>query len=213
MTEKNYYSIIEHYEDCLRLHGDTHRGVDWPNVRDANRRYQIMLDLVRVGSSETSILDFGCGASHLYGYMIENDWHNLKYTGLDISNDFCRGSRKKYPENKYICADVLESEEDIGVYDYVIMNGVFTEKVGLSFEDMFDYFKRLLLRVYPLARKGIAFNVMSKNVAWEREDLFHLSLDVLTAFLTNEVSRDFLIRNDYGLFEYTVYLYKEPSDD
>lgn len=49
---------------------------------------------------------------------------------------------------------------------------------------------------------------MSKDVDWEREDLFHLSLDELSNFLTKEVSRNFIIRNDYGLYEYTTYLYK-----
>ncbi len=56
---------------------------------------------------------------------------------------------------------------------------------------------------------GVAFNVMSKDVDWEREDLFHLPLNVLSNFLTKEVTRDFIIRYDYGLYEYTTYLYKK----
>lgn len=54
----------------------------------------------------------------------------------------------------------------------------------------------------------MAFNVMSKNVDWEREDLFHMPLDELSAFLTSSISRNFIIRNDYGLYEYTVYVYR-----
>ena len=49
---------------------------------------------------------------------------------------------------------------------------------------------------------------MSKHVDWEREDLFHLSFDELGSFLKEEISRNFTIRNDYGLYEYTVYIYK-----
>ncbi len=51
--------------------------------------------------------------------------------------------------------------------------------------------------------------MMSKDVDWEREDLFHLPLNVLSNFLTKEVTRDFIIRYDYGLYEYTTYLYKK----
>jgi hypothetical protein len=49
---------------------------------------------------------------------------------------------------------------------------------------------------------------MSKNVEWERDDLFHLSHDLLTDFITKELSRDYIIRADYQLYEYTTYIYK-----
>jgi len=49
---------------------------------------------------------------------------------------------------------------------------------------------------------------MSKHVDWEREDLFHLPFDVLARFLTRMVTRNFVIRNDYGLYEYTTYVYR-----
>ena len=73
---------------------------------------------------------------------------------------------------------------------------------------MWDYFQRLVTLVFSSVEKGMAFNVMSKAVDWEREDLFHLSTDLLIDFLTKKLSRNFIIRNDYGLYEYTVYLYK-----
>ena len=68
----------------------------------------------------------------------------------------------------------------------------------------------MLKKVFPLAKRGIAFNVMSKQVDWERNDLFHLSLDEMSSFVTKHLSRHFVVRNDYGLYEYTVYLYHEP---
>ena len=68
----------------------------------------------------------------------------------------------------------------------------------------------MLMRVFAKARKGVAFNVMSKSVDWERDDLFHLSADRLITFLTKSLSRHFIIRNDYGLYEYTTYVYKQP---
>ena len=49
----------------------------------------------------------------------------------------------------------------------------------------------------------------SKNVDWERDDLFHLSLDKLSGFLCEKITRNFVIRNDYGLYEYTVYVLKK----
>ncbi len=68
---KPYLHLVTHYETCLAHHGDSHLGVDWPNQPDAVTRYQIMLELIRSAHDRTNLtlLDFGCGASHLYEYI------------------------------------------------------------------------------------------------------------------------------------------------
>jgi SAM-dependent methyltransferase len=210
MNQGKHKSIISHYEDCLAKHGDTHLGVDWPNEKDAETRYWIMLDMIPKKHKHLSLLDFGCGASHLYEYMLRNNYNEIDYCGLDASEAFCAISQKKYPHNQYYCLDILAEPESLGDFDFVVMNGVFTEKCNLNFEEMFEYFKQMLRVIFPKVNIGIAFNVMSKAVDWERDDLFHLPTDLLINFLTKELSRHFIIRNDYGLYEYTVYLFKEP---
>lgn len=201
--------IINHYESCLEKYGDSHLGVDWPKIEDVDKRYKVMLEVIDSTSKQKiSILDFGCGASHLYKYIFKQKIKNIEYSGLDISEKFIELSKSKFPSNKYYNIDILEDDSTIPNYDYIIMVGVFTEKVTLTFDEMLEYFKKLLIKVFNKANKGIAFNVMSKHVDWEREDLFHLPFDMLANFLKTELSRHFVIRNDYGLFEYTVYLYK-----
>lgn len=210
MNGKTYHSIIRHYENCLEQFGDSHRGVDWPNAADAAKRYRIMLDVVRQGDAQATLLDFGCGASHLYQYMLEQQ-AGLRYAGLDASPAFCALSARKYPQNEYLCLDVLVEPERLPSFDYVVMNGVFTEKRDLSFDDMYGYMRRLLSLVFAKTRRGMAFNVMSKQVDWERDDLFHMPIGLLTDFLARDLSRHYVVRNDYGLYEYTVYVYQEPK--
>src|ERR1700674_2270096 len=96
----------------------------------------------------------------------------IDYTGLDLSPKFVELSRKKFPKNRYICADILEQPDAVPASDYIVMNGVFTEKRGLTFDEMLAYFERTLTAVFAKAQGGIAFNVMSKHVDWERKDLF-----------------------------------------
>jgi SAM-dependent methyltransferase len=209
MSPKLYTPIVQHYESCLAKHGDSHRGVDWPNKQDADKRYQVMLDIVSNDHTDPpTLLDFGCGAAHLYAYLLENNPELARYSGLDISSRFIDLSRQKYPELTFYCLDMLEGEKELPDFDYIVMNGVFTEKCNLSFDEMFDYFRQLLRLVFKHARIGIAFNVMSKQVEWERDDLFHLPFETLAGFLTDELSRHFVIRQDYGLYEYTTYLYR-----
>lgn len=210
MSGKQYLKIIEHYENCLKKFGDNHLGVDWPNAEEAILRYKIMIEIIPV-HKDCSLLDFGCGTAHLYDFLVKNSYKNISYTGLDISNEFIKVCRQKYPGISFKCYDILESPEQIEKFDYIVLNGIFTEKCELSFDEMFEYFKNLIRAIFLKTNYGIAFNVMTKHLDWEREDLFHLPFDLLASFLKREVSGNFIIRNDYGLFEYTVYLFKEPD--
>lgn len=212
MPEKKYKNIISHYEDCFDKHGDNHKGMDWPNAKDAELRYQIMLEVIRnPNEAEINLLDFGCGVAHLYEYILRDDmfYKNISYSGSDISEKFISICKEKYPNNKFYCIDILaKGVDDFPCFDYIVLNGVFTEKCNLTEEEMWEYFKDMIQVIFKKTNHGIAFNVMSKAVDWERDDLFHLSLDKLVNFLTDKLSRNFVIRNDYGLYEYTVYLYK-----
>jgi SAM-dependent methyltransferase len=209
MSKKNYLSIVSHYEDCLDRYGDSHLGVDWPDASDVVKRYDVMLEVIRSESRplKVSLLDFGCGAAHLNEYIVEQKFDHIEYAGLDLSEKFVRLSQTKFPTNKFFCLDLLDQDASLPDFDYILMNGVFTEKRELSFDEMLSYFTQLVPRVFAHARIGISFNVMSKQVDWEREDLFHLPFDTLAQFLTKELTRNFVFRNDYGLYEYTTYVY------
>ena len=145
----------------------------------------------------------------LYDHILKTrpDW-SFSYSGLDLSSKFVAQARKKHPSADFYCLDVLENPERLKAFDYIVMNGLFTEKLELTFNDMLDFFKRILRTVFPKVNKGLAFNVMSKQVDWEKGFLFHLPLDTMVFFLTQELTRNYVIRGDYGLYEYTTYVYK-----
>lgn len=203
----NYLKIAEHYKKCFEDHGDNHLGVDWPKYEDTLTRYRVMLELIN-DEENVSLLDFGCGAAHLYEFMLkEKKEKNIQYSGLDINQNFYDHCVKKYPEVDFYLKDInLDSE--IPNFDYIVCNGTFTEKRDLSYEDMFNFMSTSLKTLWSKANRGIAFNVMSKLVDWERDDLFHVSMDEICLFLKNNLSRNFIIRNDYKLYEYTIYVYK-----
>ena len=135
-----YKKIIEHYEECFKKFGDTPQGVDWTKDEQVEFRYNTMIELINFReksfhiTENVSLLDYGCGLSHLYEYIVKNNIDYVEYTGLEISNKFFEVSRKKFPDNKYIKGDILKDGDLLkNYYDYIIMNGVFTEKRDLSF--------------------------------------------------------------------------------
>lgn len=209
--KEEYYKLVKHYEHCLESHGDTHLGVDWPNPEGANLRYEIMIDIIRLkkdSENEVTLLDFGCGTAHLLEFIQKKGYNKIQYSGLDISSKFVTVAGAKFPNNSFYCIDILEDHKILPQFDYLILNGVFTEKRELNFDDMWAYFIKMLPILYLKSKKGFAFNVMSKIVDWERDDLFHVSFDLLSEFLCKNITRNFVIRNDYGLYEYSVYVFK-----
>ena len=213
MNQKKYLTIVFACEAYLEKYGDNYLGVGWTKKQeDADTRYRVMLELIKPETSgKVKLLDFGCGASHLYEYILKNRLDHIYYTGLDLSQKFIDLSRKKFPSIEYYHLDILDDQVNLPDFDYILLNGVFNSKCDLRFEEMFAYFQEVISRAFTKARVGIAFNVMSKQVDWEREDLFHLPFDMLASFLTKNVSRHFVIRHDYGLYEYTAYVYKQPN--
>ena len=160
-----YHTLIDHYEQCLAKHGDSHLGVDWPNARDAETRYRVMLDVITSPPGRpVTLLDFGCGAAHLCEYLTRHSRAEIGYVGVDASAKFVELSRRKFPAIPFHCIDVLADDRPLPEVDYVVMNGVLTEKRGLSFDEMREYMQRLLPRVFCCARVGLAFNVMSHTL-------------------------------------------------
>ena len=209
---KKYIDIVKHYESCLDMHGDSHLGVDWPRAQDVETRLRVMLDLLRDDRSEkVTLLDLGCGLSHLAEYLQKKEFKNIEYSGLDLSEKFVKISKGKFPSHTYYCLDILTDSDGLPEFDYIVMNGIFTQKRSLSFEEMFSFLRQMVKVAFSKCRKGLAFNVMSGNVDWERGEAFHLPFDRLADFLTSEVCRDFVFRHDYGLYEYTAYVYRQDE--
>lgn len=209
----DYKKLQIHYENCLKQHGPNSKGMDWPNPDDLNKRFRVLTDLVFNFSDKKNekldLTDLGCGVGLLVDYLTENNLMDLvNYNGIDISPVMIEFASQRLQQYKFEVRDILKKKLKENCTDYIIMNGVFTEKRELSHDQMFDFFTQMITETYKCVRKGIAFNVMSTNVDWQRNDLFHLGLDQLTGFVTNKLTRNIIIRMDYGLYEYTVYLKK-----
>ena len=119
-----YQTIIDHYEECLARHGDSHLGVDWPNPRDAETRYRVMLDVIGAPPvGPVTLLDFGCGAAHLQEYLTGQGRCDITYVGVDASPKFVELARRKYPATTFHCLDVLASEISLPEVDYIVIAG------------------------------------------------------------------------------------------
>ncbi len=203
--------ILDHGDSALQLLGDTAEGAHWPNQADRLRRFDVMLDLLGDREQTVVLCDLGCGTGELLGHIRRLGLHNIQYVGVDRSSIALAHAARKFPGATFIELDVNSAEADLRSIecDYLVANGLFTAKWELSHEQMRGFLEQTVSRVWPRVRCGMAFNVMSKVVDWEREDLFHLGLDELAVFLHRLAGRRLTFRADYGLYEYTAYVRKD----
>src|SRR5216683_5625340 len=143
MKPRKYLRLVALAEDYLKRHGDNYLGVGWTKSQeDTDTRYRVMLEVIKLttdrAQAKISLLDFGCGASHLYEYMLKKQIKNIDYSGLDLSDKFIRLSKKKFPNLKYYHGDILKDTIELPLFDYIVLNGVFNSKCDLSFGEMFS---------------------------------------------------------------------------
>lgn len=214
MSSVPYKTLVEHYERCLDAFGAVSKGVDWPNEADLKKRFIVMLDLCAhyLDKNPIKILDLGCGYGALLDYLISsNQLAKYEYHGIDASSKMIDSAISKHPSSNFEVRDILVDQLPQKSFDFVVMNGLFTEKQTLSASEMESFFVSMITAAFQASRYGIAFNVMHFHVDWQRDDLYHLPFDHMAMLVQKYCGRHLSVRADYGLYEYTVYVYKQPT--
>lgn len=199
-----------HYEKIFEKYGANVQGVDWGRAGDEKRlelRYEKMLQIVHVADSgrSCSVLDVGCGYGGLYQYAMKQGY-SLEYTGIDICENMIEYAERKYGGGVFVCGDILETNLEQG-FDFVICNGILTQKLDISIRDMDLYARQLIQRMWELSKKGIVFNVMKSQVDFMNDNLYYKSpLEMIAYCMT--LTNKFVLDSSYPLYEYSIYLYK-----
>ncbi len=209
---KPYLGISREVEHLFRQYGDTHKGLGYPRNDGFEIRQRVLLEVMRFGSPKPRrpfVLDIGCASGLLLDAWAAARFGPKDYLGVDLSEMMIATAREKHPREWFLVADPLISDE---VWrrapDYVVMGGIFTWRPSVSREAMLAYFLALVRKAFDNCKIGVSFNLISKHVDWERDDLFHMPFDELAALLRTQLSANYVFRADYGLREFTTYVYK-----
>lgn len=212
---RDWAPLKTHYETCLERFGATPQGVDWPNQVDLTARFDTLVSVLSAVSVEqrpVRMLDLGCGTGLILDYLKGRpDLPPIYYHGIDISERMIDVARSRWPDATFEVRDIIADPLPPRSVDVVVMNGVLTERQSIPRERMITLAKTLIKAAFDSARAGVAFNVMSRHVDWERDDLFHWSFDEIATFLTKEVTRHVAFRADYGLYELSAFAYRFPQ--
>lgn len=204
--DNNTSLFKKHHFKKFEEFGPTPRGCDWgEHEADLFLRYENMLALLRSTEDNVSLLDVGCGYGGLLSYAKEKGMH-IDYTGIDVCANMIEHANHSHPGSVFICDDVL-SYDFKRDFDYVVCNGIFTQKLSLNIFNMERHVKKIIDRMWGLASKGVAYNMMTTQVNFMVDNLYYKSPLEMMAYVMSLTSK-FRIDSSYRLYEYTVYMYK-----
>ena len=213
MKDIDYSVLSAPIEESVRAGGVNPQAV-WLD-RDGDlakgvRRCEAVFRMVDERTS-FSLLDVGCGPGMAIPFLEERFGPRMReYRGIDISEELVAAARQRWPAYTFEAQDLLKQPLPDGSFDYAVLNGVLTAKFSLTYDAMESFAMALLESAWKSTRVALAFNVMSTHVDWQRDDLFHWPIDKAAAFCTSRLSRHFDVIADYGLYEYTVIVFRQP---
>lgn len=198
-----------HYSKKFEQYGASPEGVDWGKK---HREVELMLKMSGIilepSLEGMSILDVGCGYGAFYGYLKKHFKGVPRYTGIDLCDNMVREAKAEHRKNNFIAGDFMAYDFGKKKFDYVICNGIFTQKLTANNSEMFEYLKSFIKKMDKLSKKGFVFNVMSTHVNFKVRNLYYLDPAKILSYLLSNVSKNVKLDHSYGFYEYTCYVRK-----
>ena len=206
MQSKQRQRIIARHKSSLYQHGYGPQSLYWQDGQVQQLRFEVLL---RCGiKSGDSVLDVGCGLADLKYYLDERGIE-VDYHGVDLSPDLVEAAQTRDPQLSLVVGDLFDLDPPAESYDWVLLSGALNEPLG----DNGEYMARCITRMYQVARKGIAFNLLNADYGWSEQQLYQLQpyspADVIK--LLQKLSTDVCSRDDYLETDVSYFVWKSAK--
>lgn len=200
--------VAEYYAGKLAQYGETPQGVDWNGEEGQARRFLQLCKIVDA-SEPFSVNDLGCGYGALYDFLASSS-ETFWYTGIDVSEEMVRAAERRYFDRTQ--ARFIRAVEPDRVADYGVASGIFNVRLGRSDEQWLAYMEATLDVLNRTSRRGFAFNCLTSysDADKMRDYLYYADPCQLFHLCKRRYSRNVALLHDYGLYEFTILVRKQP---
>ena len=200
--------IAGYYSAKLVEYGANAKGVDWNSEASQILRFEQLTKLI--GPTEGfSLNDLGCGYGALFGYLRKR-YENFSYAGCDISAAMVAAAQAH--NHGAGNARFIIAAEPPEVADYGVASGIFNVRLKRSDSEWRDYLEATLDVMNRTSRRGFSFNCLTaySDADKMRHDLYYADPCGLFDHCKQHYSRHVALLHDYGLYEFTILVRKEP---
>lgn len=201
-------AVADYYSTKLAQHGATARGVDWNGEESQTKRFDQLCHIIGP-SDRFSVNDLGCGYGALYDYLAAR-YKDFSYSGFDISESMVRAAEERHRGRlgaRIMCASAPDQ-----VADYGVASGIFNVRLDRSEAEWQAYLEATLDTLDLTSRLGFSFNCLTaySDADKMRSDLYYADPGVVFDRCMRRYSRHVALLHDYGLYEFTILVRKQP---
>ncbi len=208
--------LKDYFEDKLKEHGPTARGVDW----NSERRQEICFrQLVRImenphgihQDTAPTVLDYGCGYGALARWLVQRGQPFSRYQGFDFTPAMIEQARSHFGSLKNV--EFTDRDSEVAPADFVIASGLLSLKLDSDLTEWESYVFSLVERLWGYSQRGFAFNSLTSYSDAERmrPDLYYPDPARLFDFCKRNLSKNVSVLHDYGLYEFTILVRRDEE--
>jgi hypothetical protein len=187
--------VIKRYTKRLKKLGFTKEALGWSKGKQ-DIRYKNLIK--NIPSSIKTIVDVGCGLGDGIE-IIDDQFDQVEYIGIDIVEDFTNFCRNKYPRKKFFNIDFKNLELDFKV-DAVLASGIFNFNTGFNLKEI-----NIFLEFCKMNKvRYVAFDVLSTNTTHRFDSNYYCAIEDLLP-LINSYTRRFVLDHSSQPFEYSIF--------
>lgn len=200
--------VGRYYSRKLEEHGATPRGVDWNGAESQALRFEQLMRIAD-GTGGFSLVDLGCGYGALYDYVAAR-FPSVTYMGTDISTAMIETARHRLGSNPSCRFQVGARPEQPA--DYAVASGLFNVRLHHDEVEWHTYMLETLQTLDASSRRGFAFNCLTRysDIDKMRSDLYYADPLALFDHCKRTFSSHVALLHDYGLYEFTMLVRKQP---
>lgn len=194
------------YSDNFEKFGIDSKSVGWNSPESQILRFQKLLSVVDEPTlNEFSLNELGCGYGELYKFCETNKYRLSHFNGYDISERMLEAAKNYLNSEK---TELFQQSKVETKADYTVTSGIFNVKFETKQNDWEDYIKETLHNMFEHSTKGMSFNLLTKYVDFESENLFYADPLFYFDFCKKQLSPFVSLIHDYKLYEWTIIIRK-----
>lgn len=194
------------YTDNIRKFGNKAESVGWGTQEKQDLRFLKLLSVVDQNESSFSVNELGCGYGELVKHCARNNFKLGEYFGYDISEEMLSNAKDYLADFENI--NLFKSSNLSSMADYTIASGIFNVRFDNGIQDWEEHIKSTLRDMFEHSKKGIAFNLLTKYVDFEADNLYYADPACYFDFCKTELGKRVNLLHDYPLYEWTITVFK-----
>lgn len=194
--------IAEFYNNLVDQYGYNPRACDYGCAESQIIKFRVLSEVMNLEGMR--ILDVGCGFADFGDYLIQR-FNSIQYVGIDISSRMIEVAKQLRPYFDLRVGNILD-ENFNELFDVVTANGIFY----LLGEEAPFLMRRIIQKLYKLARYSLAFNSLSSWANDQEPGEFYAE-PLETVMFCRQLTPWIVLRHDYHPRDFTIYLYRVPK--